>query len=43
MPAGVRAALVDIARDEGGMEEEEARAYIARLEREERLFEECWS
>ena len=42
-PAGVRAALVDIAREEGEMEEEEARAYIARLEREERLFEECWS
>ena len=43
MPAGVRAALVDIAREEGEMEEEEARAYIARLEREEKLFEECWS
>jgi sulfite reductase alpha subunit-like flavoprotein len=42
MPAGVRAALVDIAREEGGMGEE-ARAYVARLEREERLFEECWS
>ena len=43
MPAGVRAALVDIAREEGGMEEEEAGAYIVRLERDERLFEECWS
>ena len=43
MPAGVRAALVDIAREEGGMQEEEARAYVARLEREQRLFEECWS
>ena len=43
MPAGVRAALVAIAREEGEMEEEEARAYIARLEREEKLFEECWS
>ena len=42
-PAGVRAALVDIAREEGEMEEEEARAYIARLEREERIFEESWS
>ena len=41
MPAGVRAALVDIAREE--RETEEARAYIARLGREERLFEECWS
>ncbi|KAH9999199.1 riboflavin synthase domain-like protein [Russula compacta] len=43
MPTGVRAALADIAREEGGMGEEEARAYIAQIEREERLFEECWS
>jgi sulfite reductase alpha subunit-like flavoprotein len=43
MPAGVRAALVDIAREEGELGEEEARAYVVRLEREERLFEECWS
>jgi len=43
MPAGVRAALVDIAREEGEMGEEEAHAYVARLESEERLFEECWS
>jgi len=43
MPAGVRAALVDIVQEEGEMGEEEARAYVARLEREERLFEECWS
>ena len=42
MPAGVRTALADIAREEGEMEEE-ARAYITRLEREERLFEECCS
>ncbi|KAI0288475.1 riboflavin synthase domain-like protein [Russula brevipes] len=43
MPAGVRAALADIAREEGEMDEEEARAYIAQLEKDERLFEECWS
>ncbi|KAH9072831.1 riboflavin synthase domain-like protein, partial [Lactarius deliciosus] len=43
MPAGVRAALVEIAREEGKMGEEEARAYVARMEKEERLFEECWS
>jgi sulfite reductase alpha subunit-like flavoprotein len=43
MPADVRAALVDIAQEEGGMGEEDARAYIARMEKEERLFEECWS
>lgn len=43
MPTGVRAALADIAREEGGMGEEEAHAYIAQIEKEERLFEECWS
>jgi sulfite reductase alpha subunit-like flavoprotein len=43
MPAGVSAALADIAREEGGTDEEEARAYIAQLEKDERLFEECWS
>jgi sulfite reductase alpha subunit-like flavoprotein len=43
MPAAVRAALVDIARTEGQMGEEEARDYVARMEKEERLFEECWS
>lgn len=43
MPAGVRAALVDIAQEEGGMGEEEAHTYVDELEREERLFEECWS
>jgi sulfite reductase alpha subunit-like flavoprotein len=43
MPAGVRAALVEIAREEGKMGEEEARAYVAQMEKEERLFEECWS
>lgn len=43
MPAGVRAALVEIAREEGNMGEEEAHAYIVQMEKEERLFEECWS
>lgn len=43
MPAGVRTALVDIAQEEGEMGEEEARAYVTRMEREGRLFEECWS
>ena len=40
-PAGVRAALVDIAREEGEMEEEEARAYIARLELTKRVKKGC--
>jgi sulfite reductase alpha subunit-like flavoprotein len=43
MPAGVRAALVHIAQEEGAMGEEEARDYIGRMEKEERLYEECWS
>jgi hypothetical protein len=32
MPAGVRAALVHIAREEGAMGEEEVRVYIGRME-----------
>jgi sulfite reductase alpha subunit-like flavoprotein len=43
MPAGVRAALVQIAQEEGEMGEKEARDYIARMEKEERLYEDCWS
>jgi len=31
MPAGVRAALVDIARDEGEMGEDDVRAHVARM------------
>jgi len=42
MPAGVRAALVDIVREEGEMGEDDARAHATRMEREEGLFEECW-
>jgi sulfite reductase alpha subunit-like flavoprotein len=42
MPAGVRASLVDIAQAEGGTGEE-ARDYVARMEKEGRLFDECWS
>jgi hypothetical protein len=43
MPAGVRAALVHMAQEEGKMGEREAHDYIARMEKEERLYEECWS
>ncbi|KAH9966182.1 riboflavin synthase domain-like protein [Lactifluus volemus] len=43
MPAGVRAALVHIAQEEGGMGEKDARDYVALMEKEERLYEECWS
>ncbi|KAI0295109.1 riboflavin synthase domain-like protein [Multifurca ochricompacta] len=43
MPAGVRAALVEVAQEEGKLGEDEARGYIARMEKEGRLFEECWS
>lgn len=41
MPAGVRAALVDIAQAEGGMGELEAHGYDAHMEREGLPFEEC--
>jgi len=43
MPAAVRAALADAAQTHGGMDEDKARAYISRMEREGRLYEDCWS
>ncbi|GBE87307.1 NADPH-dependent diflavin oxidoreductase 1 [Sparassis crispa] len=43
MPAGVRGALRDVVRMEGGKGEEEAREYVGAMEREGRLIEECWS
>ncbi|KAI0052732.1 riboflavin synthase domain-like protein [Auriscalpium vulgare] len=43
MPAGVRRSLEYVARQEGNMGEDEAQAYVANMEREGRLMEECWS
>ena len=43
MPAGVRAAIRDAAREHGKLSEGEAADFIGTLEREGRLFEECWS
>ncbi|KAH9925657.1 riboflavin synthase domain-like protein [Epithele typhae] len=43
MPAGVRAALVFAAESAGGLAEADAREYVAGMEREGRLVEECWS
>lgn len=43
MPAAVRKSVADAARVCGGMDEEEAKAYVERMEREGRLWEECWS
>ncbi|KAI0319420.1 riboflavin synthase domain-like protein [Amylostereum chailletii] len=43
MPAAVRRALARAAETAGGMNETSALAYVARMEREGRLFEECWS
>ncbi|KAI0746992.1 riboflavin synthase domain-like protein [Daedaleopsis nitida] len=43
MPAAVRAALAYAIQSEGGRTEEEAKEYVARMEREGRLVEECWS
>src|SRR6266702_999963 len=41
MPAGVRAALAESAREGGQMGDDDARNIIARTEKEETLFEEC--
>ncbi|TBU41104.1 riboflavin synthase domain-like protein [Dichomitus squalens] len=43
MPAAVRAAIAHTVQSEGGRTEEEAKEYVARMEREGRLIEECWS
>ena len=43
MPAAVRAAIAHAVRTEGGRTEEEAKEYVAGMEREGRLIEECWS
>ncbi|OCH90075.1 riboflavin synthase domain-like protein [Obba rivulosa] len=43
MPTGVKAAIRDAARDHGKMSESEAAEFVGTLEREGRLYEECWS
>ena len=43
MPAAVRTAIAFAVRTEGGRTEEEAAEYIASMEREGKLVEECWS
>ncbi|KZT05029.1 riboflavin synthase domain-like protein [Laetiporus sulphureus 93-53] len=43
MPAGVRSAIREAAQKEAGKTEEEAEDFLSRLEREGRLWEECWS
>lgn len=42
MPKGVRQALIDILRDEGGITEDEAELYLARLEKAGRYKQETW-
>lgn len=43
MPAGVKDAIKDAACKEGGKTEAEGLDFVAALEREGRLIEECWS
>ncbi|KAH8093162.1 riboflavin synthase domain-like protein [Cristinia sonorae] len=43
MPAGVRAAVREAIVKHGGKTEEEAVEYVAAMEREGRLIEDCWS
>ena len=42
MPAGVKAAIQDAAKIHGSKTDEEAAEFIAMLEREGRLIEDCW-
>ncbi|KAI0776652.1 riboflavin synthase domain-like protein [Trametes elegans] len=43
MPAAVRAAIRHALVSEGRMEEQDALEYVAKMEKEGRLIEECWS
>ena len=43
MPAAVRAAIAYAVQVHGGRTEAEAKEYVAQMEREGRLLEECWS
>lgn len=43
MPAGVKQAIRDTAVTYGGKTEDEAKEFVARMERQGRLIEECWS
>jgi sulfite reductase alpha subunit-like flavoprotein len=43
MPAAVRAAIAHAAQVAGGLEQAAANSYVAKMEAEGRLFEECWS
>jgi sulfite reductase alpha subunit-like flavoprotein len=43
MPLGVKSAIKNAAMKEGDMTEEDASKWIAKLEWEGRLVEECWS
>ena len=43
MPAAVREAVRDEVMQEAAKTDEEANEFVARLEREGRLVEECWS
>lgn len=43
MPAAVRAAIAEAVHKYGGQTEEEAKEYVAMLERDGRLVEDCWS
>lgn len=43
MPAGVKAVLREVLQSAGGKTEAEAEAYVADMEKQGRLIEECWS
>jgi sulfite reductase alpha subunit-like flavoprotein len=43
MPAGVKDTLAWVVRQYAGQDEDEAKDYVKRLEREGRIVEECWS
>ncbi|KAF8588109.1 riboflavin synthase domain-like protein [Ramaria rubella] len=43
MPVAVKKAIENAAKSEGGLTDEAAKKFVSTLEREGRLFEECWN
>ena len=42
MPAGVRLALQEAVKNHGGKTDEEAKEFVAAMERDGKLIEDCW-
>lgn len=43
MPADVRAALLDVIREHGGLDAKQSEAFLKDLQKKARYFVECWA